>query len=171
MKVKYMSSYNRKALKRRTAVLIAVFAISYSLVSAQNQNRERLDAYKIAFFTKRMNLTSQEAEKFWPVYNETQNLRNQLQAEKQTLMRTFNQGESTMSDQQITELGNNYCDILVKESELAVTFHKKLQDILPPAKIIRLYQAENQYRLQLLKELQDRRPLQQGNRPANQLPD
>ncbi len=171
MKVKYMSSYNRKAFKRRTAVLIAVFAISYSLVSAQNQNRERLDAYKIAFFTKRMNLTSQEAEKFWPVYNETQNLRNQLQAEKQTLMRTFNQGESTMSDQQITELGNNYCDILVKESELAVTFHKKLQDILPPAKIIRLYQAENQYRLQLLKELQDRRPLQQGNRPANQLPD
>ncbi len=163
-----MNYYKIKAMKREAALIIAAIAISFSLVSAQNPNRERLDAYKIAFFTKRMNLTSQEAEKFWPVYNENQNQRNQLQTEKQTLMRTFNQGESTMSDQQITELGNKYCEILVKESDLAVTFHKKLQDILPPAKIIRLYQAENQYRLQLLKELQDRRPLQQGNRPANQ---
>jgi hypothetical protein len=168
MKRKYMNYYKIKAMKREAALIIAAIAISFSLVSAQNPNRERLDAYKIAFFTKRMNLTSQEAEKFWPVYNENQNQRNQLQTEKQTLMRTFNQGESTMSDQQITELGNKYCEILVKESDLAVTFHKKLQDILPPAKIIRLYQAENQYRLQLLKELQDRRPLQQGNRPANQ---
>lgn len=163
-----MNYYKIKAMKREATLIIAAIAISFSLVSAQNPNRERLDAYKIAFFTKRMNLTSQEAEKFWPVYNENQNQRNQLQTEKQTLMRTFNQGESTMSDQQITELGNKYCEILVKESDLAVTFHKKLQDILPPAKIIRLYQAENQYRLQLLKELQDRRPLQQGNRPANQ---
>jgi hypothetical protein len=168
MKMKYMNYYKIITMKREVALIIAAIVISFSLVSAQNPNRDRLDAYKIAFFTKRMNLTSQEAEKFWPVYNENQNLRNQLQVEKQTLMRTFNQGESTMSDQQITELGNKYCEILVKESDLAVTFHKKLQYILPPAKIIRLYQAENQYRLQLLKELQDRRPLQQGNRPANQ---
>jgi hypothetical protein len=168
MKRKYMNYYKIKAMKREATLIIAAIAISFSLVSAQNPNRERLDAYKIAFFTKRMNLTSQEAEKFWPVYNENQNQRNQIQTEKQTLMRTFNQGESTMSDQQITELGNKYCEILVKESDLAVTFHKTLQDILPPAKIIRLYQAENQYRLQLLKELQDRKPLQQGNRPANQ---
>lgn len=168
MKMKYMNYYKIKTMKRQAALIIAAIAISFSLVSAQNPNRERLDAYKIAFFTKRMNLTSQEAEKFWPVYNENQNQRNQLQTEKQTLMRTFNQSGNTMSDQQITELGNKYCEILVKESNLTVTFHKKLQDILPPAKIIRLYQAENQYRLQLLKELQDRRPLQQGNRPANQ---
>jgi hypothetical protein len=78
-------------------------------------------------------------------------------------MRTFNQGESTMSDKEISELGDKYCEILVKESSLAVTFHKKLQGILPPAKVIRLYQAENQYRLQLLNELQDRKPLQQRN--------
>ncbi len=162
-----MNFYNTKAMKVRTVVLIVVFASSFSLVSAQNPNRERLDAYKIAFFTKRMNLTSQEAEKFWPVYNEYQNQRNQLQIEKQTLNRTFNQGESTMSDKQISELGDKYCEILVKESSLAVSFHKKMQEILPPAKVLRLYQAENQYRLQLLNELQDRK-LQQRNNQLKQ---
>lgn len=163
-----MNFFSITAMKTRITVLITLFAFSLSMVTAQNPNRERLDAYKIAFFTKKMNLTPQEAEKFWPVYNEHQNQRNQLQVEKQTLMKTFNQGESTLSDQQMTELGNKYCEILVKESEIAVAFHKKLQEILPPAKVIRLYQAENQYRLQLLNELQDKRQVQQRNRPLNQ---
>jgi hypothetical protein len=163
-----MNYCKRKAMKILAAFLLMTFAFSFSMVSAQNQNRERLDAYKIALFTKRMNLTSQEAEKFWPVYNEYQNQRTQLQVEKQTIMRTFNQSESTLSDKEISELGDRYCEILVKESSLAVTFHKKLQEVLPPAKIIRLYQAENQYRLQLLNELQNRRPLQQRNNQPGQ---
>ena len=29
----------------------------------------RLEAYKIAFLTKKLNLSSEEAQKFWPVYN------------------------------------------------------------------------------------------------------
>jgi hypothetical protein len=145
-------------MKRGAVGLIAIMILSFSWVSAQNPNRERLDAYKIAFFTKRLNLTSQEAEKFWPVYNEYQKQRNQIQAEKQMLMKTFNQNELNLNDNQITEMGDKYCAALVQESALAVTFHKKLQEILPPAKVIRLYQAENQYRVQLLNELQDRKP-------------
>jgi hypothetical protein len=145
-------------MKRFTGFLIIIMILSFQQVKAQNPNLERLNAYKIAFFTKKLNLSSVEAEKFWPVYNEFQSQKNQIQAEKVSLMRTFNQGESTMNDNQITELGNKYCEALVKESELAVAFHKKLQQILPPAKVIRVYQAENQYRVQLLNELQQRKP-------------
>jgi len=168
MKMKYLNSFNQKVMKALTITLITVFVMSSFTARGQNPNQERLNAYKIAFFTKRLNLSSQEAVTFWPVYNEFQNLKNQLQIEKQTLMRTFNLGESTMSNEQITALGNKYLEILVKESEVAVAFHKKLQEVLPPRKVIKLYQAENQYRLQLLNELQDRNPVQQRNRPANQ---
>jgi len=163
MKMKYLNCYNGEAMRTRTFLLIAPLIFSFWVSAAQNPNREKLDAYKIAFFTKRMNLTSQEAERFWPVYNEFQNQRNQLQTEKQSLMRMFNQGESNMSDKEISELGDKYCGILVKESELTVAFHKKIQGVLPPAKVIRLYQAENQYRVVLLNELQQRRPVQPGN--------
>ena len=161
--MKFTNFYNSEVMKREATGLLMVMILSFSMVSGQNPNRERLDAYKIAFFTQRLNLTSQEAEIFWPVYNDYQNQRNQIQAERQMVMKTFNQGGTTLSDKQITELGDKYCAALVKESELAVTFHKKLQQILPPAKIIRLYQAENQYRVQLLNELQDRRPPRNNN--------
>ncbi len=33
------------------------------------QDGGRLEAYKIAFLTKKLNLSSEEAQKFWPVYN------------------------------------------------------------------------------------------------------
>src|SRR6202022_2379786 len=33
-------------------------------------NGSRLEALKIAFLTRRLNLTSEEAQRFWPVYNQ-----------------------------------------------------------------------------------------------------
>jgi hypothetical protein len=157
--MKYMNFYRYRDMKRAAVMLIFILISSFLMVSAQNPNRERLDAYKIAFFTKKLNLSPQEAEKFWPVYNENQRQKSQIQAEKISLMKTVNMNEVSLTDKEVTDIGNRYCETLVKESELAVTFHKKLQEILPPVKVIRVYQAENQYRVQLLNELQQRRPL------------
>ena len=144
-------------MKRKVIVLAIFAAFTLAQVAAQTANRERLDAFKIAFFTKRLNLSSQEAEKFWPVYNEYQNMRIKIQLERQQLNRAFNQNVANLSDRDITELGDKLIGLEVKEAELAVEFHKRVKTILPPAKVLRLYQAENQYRAQLLNELQERR--------------
>jgi len=48
------------------------------------------------------------------------------------------------------------------KSELAVTFHKKLKEVLSPDKVIRFYQVENQYKAQLLNELQGAGQQQRG---------
>lgn len=158
-------------MKRATIILVILVSCIIS-VHAQ-ENRERLNAYKVGFFTKRLNLTQSEAEKFWPVYNEYQVQRSRIQIEKQGFIRMFNQNEGNLSNAQIAELGDNLIGAVVKESELAVTFHKKLKEILPPAKVIKFYQAENLFRLQLLNELQNRqqnRPVQDRQDPAD-LPD
>lgn len=133
--------------------------------AAQNPNLEKLNNYKIGFFTKRVNLTSEEAEKFWPVYNEYQGQRNQIQLEKLKLNRNFNQNGSTLNVRQLEEIGDKYVDCIVQESALAVEFHKKLKAVLPPEKVIMYYQAENQYKAQLLNELQNTRQ-QQKLRPG-----
>jgi hypothetical protein len=144
-------------MKRNIFVFTILATFCTLNISAQNANRQRLDAYKIAFFTKRLNLTSQEAEKFWPVYNEYQDNKNKIQLERQELNRNFNQNELNMSDREMTEAGDRFVGLEVREAALAQEFHTKIKTILSPVKILRLYQAENQYRLQLLKELQERR--------------
>ena len=161
----FMNNYKFDAMKKIIIFLLIILIYPVSRSSAQNTNQEKLNNYKIGFFTKRLNLTSEEAEKFWPVYNEYQVQRNQIQLEKVKLNRTFNQSEGTLSDSQLGEIGDKYVDCIVQESALAVTFHKKLKTVLPPDKVIMYYQAENQYKVQLLNELQNQRQ-QQKLRPG-----
>jgi hypothetical protein len=156
-----------------TFIALAVFFIPQAFAQNINQNKnpnlEKLNAYKIAFFTRRLNLTSQEAEKFWPVYNEFQDKRNAVQIERQKLNRNFNQNELTMTDKELTEAGDKQIALQVQEAGLAQEYHKKFKEILSPSKVIKLYQAENQYRLQLLNELKDKQQIQPvRNNPNNQ---
>lgn len=148
-------------MKSKVFFLFIILLFPVISLKAQNPNLEKLNNYRIGFFTKKLNLTSQEAEKFWPVYNEYQGQKNLIQLEKLKLNRTFNQNESSLSDNQLAEIGDKFVDCIVQESALAVTFHKKLKQVLPPAKVMLYYQAENQYKAQLLNELQNNRQQQQ----------
>jgi hypothetical protein len=149
-----MNGFKFETMKKIVFVLLIMLVCPSIKSGAQTTNLEKLNNYKIGFFTKKLNLTSGEAEKFWPVYNEYQGKRNLLQIEKLKINRNFNQNENTLSDNQLEEMGDKFVDCLVQESSLAVEFHKKLKEVLSPAKVIMYYQAENQYKAQLLNELQ-----------------
>lgn len=162
-----MNNFNITEMKRMVIVLIALSVFPLWQSKAQNQqnpslnqnpNLDKLNAYKIAFFTRRLNLTSQEAEKFWPVYNEFQSKRNAIQTERQGLNRNVNQNMLNMSEKEMIETGDKLISFQVQEASLAQEYHKKFREVLSPAKILRLYQAENQYRMQLLNELEKRQP-------------
>jgi paraquat-inducible protein B len=143
-------------MKKGIFILSILLFVPIAKISAQGQNLEKLNAYKIGFFTKRLDLSSAEAEKFWPVYNDYQDQKTRIQFEKNMIIRRFNQSAGTLSDSQLSEMGDKLAATIVQESALAVTFHNKLKEVLPPAKVIRFYQAENQYKVQLLNELQGR---------------
>ncbi|MEO6546678.1 MAG: hypothetical protein ABIN94_01715 [Ferruginibacter sp.] len=48
---------------------IAAFAFAQDEIPA-NKKQEEIEALKIAFISKELNLTPDEAQKFWPVYNQ-----------------------------------------------------------------------------------------------------
>ena len=49
-------------------LLLSFFVMAVSVSLAQNGNR--LEALKIAYITKRLDLSPEEAQKFWPIYNQ-----------------------------------------------------------------------------------------------------
>lgn len=149
-----MNNFKFCLMKNAIVCSLLIAILPCVRLTAQNPNLERLNNYKIGFFTKKLNLTSQEAERFWPVYNEYQGKKNMIQTERFKIIRNFNQNESSMTNDQLTGLGDKLASYIEDETSLAIEFHKKLKAVLPPAKIIRYYQAENQYKIQLLKELQ-----------------
>ena len=96
---------------------------------------EKIQALKIAFITQKLQLTSAEAEKFWPVYNDYEN-------EIKTL-----------------RLNNKNGDVLENEEKL-LNIRKKykpsFEKILGPQKLNQLYNAEKEFRNVLIKQLKNR---------------
>ncbi|MCX6333801.1 MAG: hypothetical protein NT092_05790 [Bacteroidia bacterium] len=144
-------------MKRGVLILIALMILSVSFVSAQNPNRERLNSYRIAFFTQKLDLSPREAEKFWPAYNEYQEKKNSIQMERMQINRSVNQESASMSDKEMLDLGDKYIGLEIREAALSQEFYNNMKGILPPVKILRYFQAENQYKLVLLNQLQDKR--------------
>jgi len=151
-------------MKIKIIAITVLIGLCSPLTFSQAPNREKLEAYKIAFFTKRLDLSPREAEKFWPLYNDYQKKKADIQQERATLNRMFNLEGNEMSEKELIDAGDKLIELQVSETELAVTFHKQIKTVLPPQKVIKLYQSENQYRIQLLKQLQERNP-QRGNLP------
>ena len=101
-----MNNFKVKAMKKTIILLLILLMLPFHRTVAQNPNLEKLNNYKIGFFTKKLNFTPGEAEKFWPVYNEYQDKKALIQQEKSSLMKSFNQNEKTMSVSQLTELAD-----------------------------------------------------------------
>jgi hypothetical protein len=165
-----MNSFKFTGMKKSFILYLAFALLTFSRSAAQEQTREKLDAYRIAFFTKKLNLTPKEAEKFWPVYNEFQDKKNKIQMDRLRINRDFNQNELNMSEKEMIEAGDRFIALEVQGANLAQEYHRQFKEILSPVKVLRLYQAENQYRMQLLQELKQNPQLRNNIRkgPASE---
>jgi hypothetical protein len=172
----YMNYYSN-IMKRILYAAVIVMLAAITGASAQGQrmgqgqglgqaDNERLTAYKIAFFTQRLDLTPAEAEKFWPLYNKFSDDKSSLQAERLSLMRNASQNESKMSEAELSAAADRLVQTYADEATLVSSFNRDLRKVLPPLKVIRLFQIENLYKQQLLRELNQRRQGQTGVQPG-----
>jgi len=157
-------NFYKSTMKKVLYTVICLILFSLNAVKGQEQtDNEKLTAYKIAFFTQRLDLTPAEAEKFWPVYNDYSARKSKLQIDRISMIRHATQNEANMSEAELSETADKLARTFVDEASLIATFSNDLKKALPPAKVIRLYHIENQYKQQLLRELNQRRQ-EQNNR-------
>jgi hypothetical protein len=155
-----MNFYN-STMKKVSYIMICLILFSINAVKGQEQSdSEKLTAYKIAFFTQRLDLTPAEAEKFWPVYNDYSARKSKLQIDRVSMIRYATQNEANMSEAELSATADKLARTFVDEASLIASFSNELKKALPPAKVIRLYHIENQYKQQLLRELNQRRQAQ-----------
>ena len=117
-------------------------------VRGNEQARDKIRAAHAAYITQRIELTSSESEKFWPLYREYFEKRRDLRQR----MRDARQSESNEKD--LLEM-----DLSTKEEELELEreLMEKLQEFIPAEKLVKLRQAEIDFRKLLLRKVQERR--------------
>ena len=82
-----------------------------------HQKRERIESMKIGFITDKLSLSTEEAQKFWPVYNE-------YQAKQEKIRKGWRQFETgqikpeDLSEEQLNELMKAKLDSKIEEAKL-----------------------------------------------------
>lgn len=132
--------------------------VSYSY--AQENHRERIKAYKTAYITQELDLSSKEAEKFWPIYNdyEKQIFSVKVQRVREARKKINEQGGiDALSDKEAKAaldkfLQNEKEVIILKES-----LYKELSSVLSSVKMLKLYKAETDFSKKLLSDYRKRK--------------
>lgn len=134
-------------------VFIALF-LSTGMM-AQQRGKERMKAYKTAYITEQLDLSSAEAEVFWPVYNKYEkkifelrvvNMRKERSRVKEL------SGSDAISEEEASKFLST---MLSLENEVIKTreeMYEALSKTLNPVKLLKLYQAEMNFNKRLLHE-------------------
>ena len=150
-----------KTITKLSAIALLLF-IATSLAAQgpgnRQQNRERIEAQKVAFITERLELTPAEAQQFWPVYNEFDAKRRELNREFKKAVDPENIDIDKMSDKDAEELADQTLIHAQKLLDLRKEYHAKFKSILPPKKLLKLYDTEREFQKMLMDRLRDKKP-------------
>lgn len=152
-----MNPYISNNMKNTTIYLLLVLLyLAPVKIFSQQSPKEKVKTFKIAYITENLNLTSKEAQGFWPVYNQHDSFmmqnRNQERQILRKLRNTFKKGESISKDQE-----GLYLDKLINIEDQKANSRKKLvndlKKVLPNTKILRLLVAEKEFHRKMMKRI------------------
>lgn len=151
---------------KKIFLLVAIALAGFLQANAQEGN-EKIEAMKIAFITKRLQLTPEESQKFWPVYNQYEAEKKQIrQSTIGTVKDLKEDGDFTNAEaeQAITK----YIEFKAKDLDLIKKYVAEFRKILPATKVAKLVTAEEHFKKMLTKQAQQGGPKQgqgQGGKP------
>lgn len=139
-------------------LLLMSFLMLPFLLQAQGPFQDRLEkmegkleAQRAAYITNELELTSQESQTFWPIYNEwkAEEIKNRRKVDPDTNTKNMTDTEADRFIQQMFEVQE-------KETEIRKTYFKKLRSAIPPQKLARLPAAERGFREQIVRQTASR---------------
>lgn len=142
----------------KKVILIAFLIVTTTTIFAQpphkrQENLEQIKAQKVAFITEKLSLTSQEAQVFWPIYNEFEKKRDEIQNKKRSAMRKCKQNAETLTDAEYEQIAQQFISSQLEMGKLTEEYHAKFKKVLPIKKVVKLYQVEHEFKRELLKQI------------------
>jgi len=151
--------------------LFLFFFVPVSLFAQQGkgrnmnaEQREKIETQRIAFITDKLELTPQEAEKFWPVYNEYKKITNAERKAHREKLDFDHEKIFELSDEKANEIIQSQLKHEQKMLDMRKSFHLELLDILSPQKVLRLFEAEKEFRVELMRRVAGREERMHRNR-------
>lgn len=123
---------------------------------ARKQRWEDMKAKRAAYYTEKIGLTSEEAQLFWPVFNELQDKKWKLHMQMSAQFRNGKKDDQGRPIIDFAKVNDELIRIKVQEANLDKIYHEKFKKILNPEKLFRYYGAERDWANKLLKDIEKR---------------
>lgn len=136
-----------------TLLLLLMFCFS-GWSQNREQMQERIKAQKVAFITQRLDLSSKEAQAFWPIYNAFEDKTHSMrQKDLKEVREAMKRGD--LSQDEAQGLLDKFMKVEEKMHEAKKQLVKDLANVIPPQKIIQLKVAEEAFNRRLMEMLKD----------------
>jgi len=146
-------------MKKTVLFLITLFFISFFAYAQQSTTKSpreaKIKALKIAFITEELSLTSNEAEKFWPVYNKFDELLYQLETVEKFKIKTKIKrigGIENISEKDAKSMMKKIADLEKQVYKTKIAFDIELTEVLSFKKILKLKIVERDFIRNLMKK-------------------
>ena len=150
---------------KKTPLYITLFLLFTFTMQAQQMNKEKMKLLKTSYITDALDLTPNEAEKFWPVYNlytdKIQKARFALESSNHRQIKNAG-GINNISEEHAQEFINKS---IASEKDIYINKVGLLEDlsgILSAKKIVKLQKAERDFNRQILQEYGKRKRMKGG---------
>ena len=164
---------------KRLVIALLALAVSFSAMAqkpAQTQERkgqdhERFEAEKVAYITQQLSLSVEEAQAFWPVYNQAVKEQREVFAAvreaKKALRDAINEGKS---DAEVKPLLDKYLKLRAEKRDPMAEHRADFVKAVGESKTAKFYLSEDSFRNKALREMAGQGTgigRGQGKRPAS----
>ncbi len=148
-------------LKKYTLILFALcfsgLAMSQGNRDKKNDKREKIKAEKIGFISTELELSPEEAQAFWPIYNLYETEIDNIRKERRTHMKQLKSVDD-LSDEKSFELSKLIFETEKKESDIRLNYLNQFSKVLNKKKAVKVFIAEEKFKRELLKKLKGNGP-------------
>ena len=156
-------------MKKIMFVMVAFSLLVSSSSFGQNKSTKIERSYqklmneKIAFFTSEIDLTVEEAQLFWPIYNEFSKASRVAHGKTIEAMKMMKKqvAEDKSSEEDIDAAVRVFIKSHDEETALLSKYYERYSKVLPADKVAKIYLAEERFKMQLFhrwKQPQDKTP-------------
>ncbi|MFN0729110.1 sensor of ECF-type sigma factor [Polaribacter gochangensis] len=149
-------------MNKKTYIFTLIFSllISAQLFSQERGSNQKIKALKVSYITEKLALTSQEASKFWPVYNKFEKERYQLyHVERAEMKKKIDGlgGIDKLTEKQAEAFTKDMLALEKLDYETNVRYQSALKKVISYKKIVKLQMVERDFNRQLFRRYKNRK--------------
>lgn len=120
---------------------------------------QKIKSEKVAYLTTELQLSPEEAQNFWPVYNEFDKKRFEIHMQRRHMEHNTMEEENIgdLNEQQLKKIATEFISLYQKEADLMKEYKEKFLTVLPAKKVVMFYDVENDFRSRMLKVYKQRK--------------